>query len=142
MPELVRYQLEDGPHASEPTSGRGEVERRARACLTAACRAGLDSTVIETRFNVVRSGVPETVVTTRALRDYLPRAAEVAHRAGSEVFLDDPAAAARAVHRDDDRLSPGHPAAPRCFAGLLSALSAITARRYSAVPALNVKSAT
>jgi hypothetical protein len=35
-------------------------------------RAGLDSTVIETRFTVVRSGVPHRAVTIRRLRDYLP----------------------------------------------------------------------
>ena len=71
IPDLVRYQLGDGPHAGEPTTERGEIERLARECQAAECRAGLDSTVIETRFNVVRSTVPETVTTARRLRDYL-----------------------------------------------------------------------
>jgi hypothetical protein len=71
MPALVRYQLWDGPHASEPTTERGEIERLARECQAAACRTGLDSTVFETRFNVVRSTVPDTVTTARRLRDYL-----------------------------------------------------------------------
>jgi hypothetical protein len=56
----------------EPTTERGEIERLARECLAANCRAALDSTVVETRFSVVRSSVPELVTTTRALRDYLP----------------------------------------------------------------------
>jgi hypothetical protein len=71
IPDLIRYQLRDGPHASEPTTGRGEIERLARDCQAAGCDAGLASTVVETRFNVVRSSVPETVTTTRRLRDYL-----------------------------------------------------------------------
>ena len=33
---------------------------------------GLDSTVVETRFIVVRSSVPHRVSTVRKLRDYLP----------------------------------------------------------------------
>jgi hypothetical protein len=72
MPDLVRYQLRDGPHAGEPIADRGEIERLARACQAAECRAGLDSTVAETRFNVVRSSVPATFRTVRTLRDYLP----------------------------------------------------------------------
>ena len=72
MPDLVRYQLCDGPHAGEPTTERGEIERLARACQAAECRAGLDSTVIETRFNVVRSSMPAVTETIRRLRDYLP----------------------------------------------------------------------
>ena len=72
MPDLFRYQLRDGPHAGEPTSERGEIERLARECQAAACPAGLDSTVLETRVNVVRSGVPAVVETARKLRDYLP----------------------------------------------------------------------
>ena len=72
MPELARYQLRDGPHVGEPTTERGEIERLARTCQASACHAGLDSTVIETRFNVVRSGVPDQVITVRKLRDYLP----------------------------------------------------------------------
>jgi hypothetical protein len=61
----------DGPHAGDPITERGDVERFARECRAAECRAGLDSTVVETRFNVVRSSVPETVSTVRRLRDYL-----------------------------------------------------------------------
>ena len=72
MPDLVRYQLQDGPHASEPNSERGEIERLARECQAAECRVGLDSTVIETRYNVVRSSLPEIITTVRRLRDYLP----------------------------------------------------------------------
>ena len=72
MPDLVRYQLREGPRAGEPITERGEIERLARACQVVEFRAGLDSTVIETRFNVVRSSVPDTVTTARRLRDYLP----------------------------------------------------------------------
>ena len=72
MPDLLRYQLRNGPHAGEPTAERGEIERLARACQAADCQAGLDSTVVETRFNVVRSRLPETVTTARRLRDFLP----------------------------------------------------------------------
>ena len=72
MPDLVRYQLSEGPHAGEPITERGEIERLARACQAAELRAGLDSTVIETRFNVVRSSVPDKVDIARRLRDYLP----------------------------------------------------------------------
>jgi hypothetical protein len=61
----------DGPHAGEPTTERGEIERLARACQAAAARGRLGSTVIETRFNVVRSSVPHRVATVRRLRDYL-----------------------------------------------------------------------
>ena len=72
MPDLARYQLRNGPHAGQPTTQRGDIERLARACRAAACQAGLDSTVVETRFNVVRSSVPHQVATLRTLRDYLP----------------------------------------------------------------------
>ena len=72
MPDLVRYQLMDGPHVGEPTTERGEIERLARECQAAACSAGLDSTVVERRFNVVRSSVPDIVTTVRILRNYLP----------------------------------------------------------------------
>ena len=72
MPDLVRYQLWDGPHAGEPTTERGEIERLARECRAANCLAGLDSTVVETRFNVVRSCVPDVVKSARKLGDYLP----------------------------------------------------------------------
>jgi len=64
VPDLVRYQLRDGPHASEATTERGEIERLACECRAANCLAGLDSTVIETRFNVVRLSVPAVVETT------------------------------------------------------------------------------
>jgi hypothetical protein len=64
----------DGPHAGEPTTERGEIERLARECQAASYRAGLDATVVETRFNVVRSLVPDVVTTVRTLRDYLPAA--------------------------------------------------------------------
>jgi len=87
MPELARYQLSDGPHAGEPTSERGEIERLARACQTATCRAGLDSTVIETRFNVVRSGVPYLVTRAHQLCDYLP---PVDHGDGADAGGSDP----------------------------------------------------
>jgi hypothetical protein len=66
---LVCY---DGPHAGEPTSERGEIERLARECKAANCVAGLASTVVETRFNVVRSSLPAVMETVRMLRDYLP----------------------------------------------------------------------
>ena len=72
MPDLVRFQLMDGPHAGEPTTERGEIERLARRCQAAECNTGLDSTVIETRFNVVRSSMPDLVTKARRLRDYLP----------------------------------------------------------------------
>ena len=72
MPDLLRYQLRDGPHAGEPTAERGEIERLARECRAADCQTGLDSTVIETRFNVVRSSLPAVMETIRTLRDYLP----------------------------------------------------------------------
>jgi hypothetical protein len=72
MPALVRYQLREGPLAGEPITERGKIEWLARACQVVKCRAGPDSTVIETRFNVARSSVPDTVDTARRLRDYLP----------------------------------------------------------------------
>ena len=71
MPDLVRYQLREGPRAGEPITERGEIERLARVCQAVELGAGLDSTVIETRFKVVRSGVPDAVTTARRLRDYL-----------------------------------------------------------------------
>jgi hypothetical protein len=74
VPDLIRYQLRNGPHAGGPTTERGEIERLAHACQAAECRAGLDSTVVETRFSVVRSSVPALVTTARKLRDYLPPA--------------------------------------------------------------------
>jgi hypothetical protein len=72
VPDLVRYQLRDEPHAGEPTTERGEIERLAHECRAAECRAGLDSTVVEARFNVVRSSMPTVIETVRRLRDYLP----------------------------------------------------------------------
>jgi hypothetical protein len=72
MPDLARYQVRDGPHAGEPTTQCGEIERLARECRATGCGVGLASTVIETRFNVVRSSVPHRVATVRKLRDYLP----------------------------------------------------------------------
>ena len=71
IPGLIQYQLVDGLHAGEPTAERGEIERLARACQAADCQAGLDSTVVETSFNVVRSSVPDLVTRVRQLRDYL-----------------------------------------------------------------------
>ena len=64
IPGLIQYQLVDGPHAGEATTEQGEIERLARECRAANCLAGLDSTVIETRFNVVRLSVPAVVETT------------------------------------------------------------------------------
>jgi hypothetical protein len=72
IPALIRFQLWHGPHAGETTTERGEIERLARACQAAGCKACLDRTVVETRFNVVRSSVPDTVATARRLGDYLP----------------------------------------------------------------------
>ena len=88
MPDLVRYQLMDGPHAGEPTTERGEIERLARECRAGDCVAGLDSTVVETRFNVVRSLVPDVVTTVRRLRDYLPPVDRRDPLTRAEVFLD------------------------------------------------------
>ena len=82
MPDLLRYQLRDGPHAGEPTAERGEIERLARACQAADCQDGLDSTVVETRFNVVRSSLPETVTTARRLRDFCRPWISMARRRG------------------------------------------------------------
>jgi len=87
VPGLVRYQLMHGPHAGEPTTERGAIERLARECQAAACQAGLDSTVIETRFNVVRSSVPETVATVRRLRDYCHPWIIVTGRSGAKHSL-------------------------------------------------------
>ena len=91
MPDLLCYQLRDGPHASEPTAERGEIERLARACQAAECRDGLASTVVETRFNVVRSSVPDMVDTVRRLRDYLPHVDQGGTPARGEVSLDEAA---------------------------------------------------
>jgi hypothetical protein len=72
MPDLVRYQLRDGPHGQASTHQRGKIERLARECLAAECQPCLDRTVVETRFTVVRSSVPAVVQTVRRLRDFLP----------------------------------------------------------------------
>src|SRR4051812_17992329 len=80
MPDLVRYELRDGPHAGEPTTERGDIERLARQCQAAECCAGLDSTVVETRFNVVRSSMPDLVTTARRLRDYQRPEGDAARR--------------------------------------------------------------
>jgi hypothetical protein len=68
----MRYQLWDGPRAGAPTTERGEIERLARECQAAACQASLESTVVETCFNVVRSSMPHRLETARTLSDYLP----------------------------------------------------------------------
>ena len=62
-----------------------------RACQVVECRAGLDSNVIETRFNVVRSSVPDLVDTARRLRDYLPHVDQGSTPARGEVSLDEAA---------------------------------------------------
>jgi hypothetical protein len=72
VPDLVRYQFKDGLHADEPTPERGEIERLAHECQAADCQPCLDQTVVETRFNVVRSSVPAVVQSVRRLRDFLP----------------------------------------------------------------------
>ena len=91
MPDLVQYQLRDGPHAGEPISERGEVEQLASECQAAGRLACLDWTVVETRFNVVRSGVPHRVTTVRRLRDYLPPFDRGDALARSEAVLDETA---------------------------------------------------
>jgi len=74
MPALVTYQILDGAAPSEPTPDRAVVERFARRCLSSHAGRCLDATVIETRYNVVRSNVPHEVIARRTLRDYLPTA--------------------------------------------------------------------
>ena len=91
MPDLVRYQLREGPRAGEPITERGEIEWLARACQVVEFRAGLDSTVIETRFNVVRSSVPDMVDTVRRLRDYLPHVDQGGTPVRGEVSRDEAA---------------------------------------------------
>jgi hypothetical protein len=91
VPDLVQYQITDGPHAGEPTTERGEIERLARECLTADCRAGLDSTVVETRFSVVRSSVPAVMETVRMLRDFLPHVDQGGAPARGDVSVDEAA---------------------------------------------------
>ena len=91
MPALVQFQLRDGPHAGEPISERGEVERLARKCQAADCQLGLDSTVVETRFNVVRSSTPDMVDTVRRLRDYLPHVDQGGTPARGDVSRDEAA---------------------------------------------------
>jgi hypothetical protein len=72
LPDLIRYQLRNGPYVSEPTTDRGEIEQLARTCQAGHCLDGLDSAVIETRFTIVRALMPSVVTTVRTLRDYLP----------------------------------------------------------------------
>jgi hypothetical protein len=91
MPDLVRYQLGEGPRAGEPITERGEIEWLARACQVVAFRAGLDATVIETRFTVVRSSVPDLVDTVRRLRDYLPHVDQGGTPARGDVSRDEAA---------------------------------------------------
>ena len=91
MPDLVRYQLREGPRAGEPITERAEIEWLARACHVVAFRAGLDSTVIETRFTVVRSRVPDMVDTVRRLRDYLPHVDQGGPPARGDMSLDEAA---------------------------------------------------
>jgi hypothetical protein len=74
MPALMTYQLVDSAYPVEPTTDRGEIEQLALACLHFGTVGSLDATVIETRYNVVRSNVPHTVAAIRMLRDYLPAA--------------------------------------------------------------------
>ena len=111
MPNLIHFQLRDGPHAGEPISERGEIERLARECETAECDVGLDSTVVETRFNVVRSSVPAVVETARKLRDYLPPEAQDGRprRAAAPLRASLPGRSRAGRHRE---AGPGLDAAP------------------------------
>ena len=70
------------------TTERGEIERPARGCRAADCRAGLNATVVETRFNVVRSLVPDVVTTVRGLSDYLPPVNRHDARARTGIIVD------------------------------------------------------
>jgi hypothetical protein len=88
---LVQFQIRDGPHAGEPTAERGDIERIAHECQVADCQLGLDSTVVEMRFNVVRSGVPHQTATVRKVRDYLPPLDQGDALARSEAVLDETA---------------------------------------------------
>ena len=76
-----------GARAGEPITQLGDFERLARACQVVAFRAGLDSTVIETRYNVVRSSVPDMVDTVRRLGDYLPHVDQAGTPARGDVSL-------------------------------------------------------
>ena len=109
MPDLVRFQIRDGPHAGEPTTERGEIERLARACEAAEGCAGLDSTVVETRFNVVRSSVPDIVDTVRRLRDYLSPVDRGGTSARGDVSLDEAAMTVRAWSRGGRAPGPWFP---------------------------------
>jgi hypothetical protein len=91
MPDLVRYQLRDGPHGQASTHQRGKIERLARECLAAECQPCLDRTVVETRFTVVRSSVPGVATTVRRLRDYLPTEDQGDTPARDEGILEDSA---------------------------------------------------
>jgi hypothetical protein len=107
MPDLVRYQLCDGPHAGEPTSERGEIERLARECHGVDCRAGLDSTVMEARFTVVRSLVSDTVTTARRLRDYLSPVDQRDQPMRVEAILAEPAMTGAGWFRSGHGPAPG-----------------------------------
>jgi hypothetical protein len=74
MPALMTYQLVDPDYPDEPTTDRGAIEHLALACLHFGTIDSLEATVIETRYNVVRSNMPHTVESMRKLRDYLPAA--------------------------------------------------------------------
>ena len=74
MPALVIYQILDRTPAHAPTADRALIEHLARTCVAADAAGDLDATVIETRYNVVRSNEPHTVAVVRQLRDYLPAA--------------------------------------------------------------------
>lgn len=74
MPALMTYQLIDPSYPVEPTTDRGAIEHLALACLHFGTLDSLEVTVIETRYNVVRSNVPHTLPSIRKLRDYLPAA--------------------------------------------------------------------
>jgi hypothetical protein len=76
MPALVIYQIVDGDGSCETTIERGLIERWARECALSGSTTGLDRTVIETRYNVIRSSVPQSVTTVRTLRHFLPATAD------------------------------------------------------------------
>jgi hypothetical protein len=110
MPDLVRYQLREGPRAGEPITERGEIEWLARACQAVGFRAGLESTVIETRFNVVRSSVPGVIDTVRRLRDFLPHVDRGGPPARGDVSRDEAAMTVGIWSRADRALdTPLHP---------------------------------
>jgi hypothetical protein len=71
MPALTSYQLLKGEDRCELTTDRAAIERLAEKCSVTNADGCLNWTVIETRYNVVRSSVPHEVATVRKLRDYL-----------------------------------------------------------------------